>query len=258
MHKSAAALAWVVLSLYSVTIPEDVRAQVQTPKADTSANDTWHAIGFNNERIATSWVQLKSYESLNENSFRLNAKFTNDRGVQIVGRIDVNCKNKDFYFRPNGILNQNAPWAAIPEGSGVHGLAINYCRNTSARSAWGYTPETAYLWDAPPPEGDPANANGDWVEAINSDEVETYYNTSAKMEKGVVVYAFYMRTKKGDRSAAQPGDTAKYYWVRNSCTENLGSAFEKYDPSLQGHWMPPTSGHPGGANMITKKLFCKN
>lgn len=258
MYKLAAALAWIGLSLCSATISEDARAQVQTTKSDMSANDTWHAIGFNKDRIATGWVQLKSYEPLNDNSFRLNAKFTNDNGVQIVGRIDVNCKNKDYYFRPNGIFAQNSPWAAIPEGSGVHGLAINYCRNTSARSAWGYTPETAYLWDAPPPQGDPANAKGDWVEATNSDDSETFYNTSAKIDNGVVVYAFYQRQKKGDRSAAQPGDTSSYSWVRNSCAENLASWFNKYDPSLQGVWMPPTPGRPGGANMITKKLFCKN
>ena len=258
MHKSTAALAWIGLSLCSPTISQDARTQVQTPKTDMSANDTWHVIGFYKDRIAASWVQLKSYESLNENSFRLNAKFTNDRGIQIAGRIDVNCKNKDYYFRPNGIFGQNAPWAAIPDGSGVHGLATNYCRNTSARSAWGYTLETAYLWDAPPPEGDPANAKGDWVEATNNDDSETYYNTSVKMENGVVVYAFYTRAKKGDRSAAQPGDTSKYSWVRNSCTENLGSIFYKYDPSLKGAWAPPAPGRPGGANMITKKIFCKN
>jgi hypothetical protein len=121
----------------------------QVLKSDASANDTWHVIGLNKDRIATGWVQLKSYEVLNENSFRMNAKFSNNNGVQIVGRIDVNCKNKDYYFRPNGIMVQMAPWAAIPEGSGVHGLAMNYCKNTSARAEWGYRPETAYLWDAP-------------------------------------------------------------------------------------------------------------
>jgi len=258
MHKSAAVLAGIALSLCSATTSADARPmQEQAPKPDMSANDTWHVIGINKDRIASGWVQLKSYESLNENSFRLNAKFANDNGVQIVGRIDVNCKNKDYYFRPNGIFGQHAPWAAIPDGSGVHRLATYYCRKTSARSVWGYTPETAYLWDAPPPEGDPASAKGDWVEATNSDDAESYYNTSVKIDKGVVIYAFYSRAKKGDRSAAQPGDTAQYHWVRNSCTENLGSLFDNRNSSLQGIWMPPTPGRPGGTNMKIKKLFCK-
>jgi hypothetical protein len=232
-----------------------VVAQISSP--DKSGNNTWHVIGINRDRIASSWVQLKSYESLNENSFRMNAKFTNERGAQIVGRIDVNCKNKDYYFRPNGVMFQNAPWAAIPEGSGVHGLAINYCKNTSAKAEWGYKPETAYLWDSPPIEGDPANAKGDWVEATNTDEAEAYYNTEATFRDGVVVYAFYSRTKKGDRSAAQSEDNTKYVWIRNSCKENLGSTFIVLDSSVPGFWGPPTAGRPGGANMTTRKLFCK-
>ena len=229
----------------------------QTAKSDVSANDTWHVVGISKDRIASAWVQLKSYEPLNENSFRMNAKFTNDNGVQIVGRIDVNCNNKDYYFRANGIFAQNAPWAAIPEGSGIHGLASFYCRKTSAKASWGYTPETAYLWNALPPEGDPANAKGDWVEATNNDDAEIYYNTSVKLIDGVVIYAVYFRAKKGDRTAAQPGDTTQYSWMRNSCKENLGSAFIKFDSSLPGDWMPPAAGRPGGPNMITRKLFCK-
>ena len=229
----------------------------QVLKSDASANDTWHVIGLNKDRIATGWVQLKSYEVLNENSFRMNAKFSNNNGVQIVGRIDVNCKNKDYYFRPNGIMVQMAPWAAIPEGSGVHGLAMNYCKNTSARAEWGYRPETAYLWDAPLIQSDPANAKGDWVQVINNDEIEAYYNTDAKLDGDVVVYAFYARTKKGDRSAAQAQDNAKYHWVRNSCKENLGSFFVVLDSSVPGYWGPPSPGRPGGTDMTTRKLFCK-
>ena len=62
----------------------------QAAKVDTSANDTWVPVGFDKDRIAALWIQLKSYEELNENSFRVNAKSTNENGVQIVGRIDIN------------------------------------------------------------------------------------------------------------------------------------------------------------------------
>lgn len=258
MRKAFATLSCIALPLCSaIALLDTLPAQGQATIPDASANNTWHVVGINKDRIASGWVQLKSYESLNENSFRMNAKFTNDRGVQIVGRIDVNCKNKDYYFRPNGITMQLAPWAAIPEGSGVHGLATMYCKDTSAKAEWGYKPETAYLWAAPPVKGDPASAKGDWVQATNDDDVEAYYNTDVKLEDGVVVYAFYFRQKKGDRSAAQASDNAKYFWIRNSCKENLGSAFTISDSSVPGFWGPPTPGRPGGSNMTTRKLFCK-
>ena len=115
--------------------------------SDTSSNNTWIPVGFNKDRIASMWVQLKTYEALNENSFRLNAKYTNDQGVQILGRLDLNCKNKDFYFRPNGVLAQRAPWASVPKGSGIESIAQMYCRRTAAKADWGFTGETAYLWD---------------------------------------------------------------------------------------------------------------
>ena len=256
--KAIATLACIALPLScAITLLDTLPARAQTLNPDTSANDTWHVIGINKDRIASAWVQLKSYESLNENSFRMNAKFTNDRGVQIVGRIDVNCKNKDYYFRPNGITMQLAPWAAIPEGSGIHGLGTAYCKNTAAKAEWGYKPETAYLWDAPPIKGDPANAKGDWVQATNDDDAEAYYNTDAKLEGGVVVYAFYFRQKKGDRSASQASDNTKYAWMRNSCKENLASSLVIPDSSVPGFWGPPTPGRPGGANMTTRRLFCK-
>lgn len=230
---------------------------VSGQEKDSSSNETWHPIGFNKDRVAAAWVQLKSYEVLNENSFRMNAKFSNDKGGQIVGRIDLNCKNKDYYFRPNGVMFQRAPWASVPQGSGVESLARLYCKRTAAKAEWGYTAETAYLWDAPAPEGDPANAKGEWIEAYNGDDVESYYNDRVVKQGDVISYAFYYRAKKGDRSAAQPGDTAQYSWIRNSCKENLGSVFYKPDLSVQGEWMPPQPGRPGGANMIVRKQYCK-
>ena len=229
----------------------------EQPSRDASENNTWIPIGFNKDRIASMWVQLKSYEALNENSFRFNAKYTNDQGSQVAGRIDLNCKNKDYYFRPNGILAQRAPWAAVPKGSGIEGLAHLYCKRTSAKAEWGFTGETAYLWDAPAPTGDPANAKGEWKEAYVGDDIESYYNDSVTIVGDVVLYAFYYRIKKGDRSAAQGADTAKYQWIRNSCKENLASAYYKPDISVEGQWLPPQAGRPGGANMITRRAYCK-
>jgi hypothetical protein len=114
--------------------PSNALLIAQSGNTDTSANNTWIPIGYNKDRIASAWVQLKSYEEINENSFRVNAKSTNDAGVQIVGRVDLNCKNKDWYFRPNGIVFQGAPWAAVPEGSGLENLARILCRRTTAKA----------------------------------------------------------------------------------------------------------------------------
>ena len=224
---------------------------------DNSGNNTWIPIGFNKERIASMWVQLKSYEALNENSFRMNIKYTTDEGSQISGRIDLNCKNKDFYVRPNGVLAQLAPWAAVPSGSGIYGLGQLYCKNTAAKADWGFTEGTSYLWDAAPPLGDPSNAKGDWKEAYIGDDTESYYNDAVTPNKNVITYAIYYRAKKGDRSAAQGADSATYQWLRNSCKENLASAFYKPDIAVEGEWMPPQPGRPGGANMITRKTYCK-
>jgi len=229
----------------------------QTTNIDTSANDTWIPIGYNKDRIASVWVQLKSYESLNENSFRINAKSTNENGVQIVGSLDLNCKNKDWYFRPNGIIFQGAPWATVAEGSGIESLAKLLCKNTSARAEWGYTPQTSYLWDHPITNEDPANARGEWIKAYDGDDGEGYYNTAAAKTDNVVTHANFSRTKKGDRSAAKAEDSTRYYWSRSSCKENLASIFYKPDISVNGAWLPPIPGRPGGVGFAVKKAYCK-
>ena len=219
--------------------------------------DSWFPIGFNENRIATGWVQLKSYEELNEFSFRLKAKDTLNNGVQRLGKLDVNCKNKDYYFRPQGVWATGANWAAIPQGSGVEGVAKVFCKQTSARKEWGYTDATAYLWDAPaPPTGDPSNLGGEWIQNLDTDELEGYYNTSIIKKNNSIIYGMYYRLKKGDRSAAQPSDTAKYVWVNNSCKENLGSQFYQPDISVPGVWLAPEYGRPGGSGMITRKKYC--
>lgn len=252
---SCKSILWTCVSGFTLLVSSV--SVVSAQQKDSSANETWHPIGFNQDRVAAAWVQLKSYEELNENSFRMNAKFSNDKGGQLVGRIDLNCKNKDYYFRTDGFMFQRAPWASVPQGSGIDYMARLYCKRTAAKAEWGYAPETAYLWNAPVPEGDPANAKGDWIKAYDGDDRESYYNNRAVKQGDVITYAFYNRAKKGDRSAAQPGDTAAYGWMRNSCKENLGSFFYKPDLSVQGEWLPPQPGRPGGANMIVRKEYCK-
>ena len=169
---------------------------------------------------------------------------------------DLNCKNKDYYFRPTGLFSYGPTWLAIPEGSGVASVANIFCRNTSARSDWGYTDKTRYIWDQKKPEGDPSNLGGEWILHYDRDDGEGYYNTEVKKLGDTVIYGAYFRMKKGDRSAAQPGDTSKYLWAHKSCKENLSSEFFKPDESIEGFWLAPIPGRPGGTDMAVGKRFC--
>ena len=237
--------------------------------------DTWFPIGFNENRIAAAWVQFKSYEELNENSFRVRGKFTypiksNEELIeksfkfkftypnnsQSFGKLDINCKNKDFYFRPKGVWGVDPDWSAIPQGSGIESVAYYFCKRTAAKKEWGYTDATAYLWDIPEPPRDPANLDGEWVLQYDRDDGEAYYNTSVIKNDKTVIYGYFSRSKKGDRSASQPYYKSKYKWVNNSCTENLGSVFFKPDISVTGVWLPPVPGRPGGTNMKVREQYC--
>lgn len=223
---------------------------------DTSGKNTWIPIGFNENKVASAWVRISTYEPLNENSFRFQGKYTNDNGVQVEGRIDLNCKNKDYYFRPNGVLAQNAPWAVIAQGSGVESLAKLYCKRTAAKEDWGYSPETAFLWDAPTPTQPADMASGEWINHYNKPDGEGYYNDGVKKVGDVVTFAMYYRSTKGDMTAKNK-DESKYVWIRASCNRNIGSIYAQLDQSVPGEWLPPTPGAPGGATMIVRKKFCK-
>ena len=241
----------------------------------TKEFDTWFPIGFNANGIAVGWVQFKSYEELNEYSFRVRGKFTYPiksseelkeksfkfkftypNNLQSIGKLDINCKNKDFYFRPKGVWGVDPDWSAIPQGSGIESVAYYFCKRTAAKKEWGYTDATAYLWDIPEPPRDPANLDGEWILQYDRDDGEAYYNTSVIKNDKTVIYGYFSRSKKGDRSSAQPYDETKYKWVNNSCTENLGSVFFKPEISVTGVWLPPVPGRPGGTNMKVREQYC--
>ncbi|WP_136987608.1 hypothetical protein [Synechococcus sp. N5] len=223
---------------------------------DESGKNTWIPVGFNENGVASLWIRTSTYEPLNENSFRFQAKFTLDNGVQAEGRVDMNCKNKDFYSRLNGVLAQNQPWAVIPRGSGIESVAKLYCKRTAAKADWGYTSETAYLWDAPIPTISPDMASGEWINNYDKPDGQSYYNDGVEKTGDVVTFAFFYRTLKGDMSKKNQ-DVARYEWLRASCKRNIASTYVQIDRSVPGVWMPPEPGSPGGAIMIVRKKFCK-
>lgn len=229
----------------------------ETATKDNSNKDTWVPIGYDNNRIAVSWIRVKTYEELNENSFRFQAQTKADNGKTYEGRIDVNCKNKDWYWRPNGFMAQTAPWAVIPKGSGIETVAKVYCKRSAAAKEWGYTQENKYLWNIEPPTVKPENAKGNWVLVYDNDEAESYFNDAILGSKDAKMFAFFIRSKKGERSAAAPSDNAQYFWVNASCSENSGSVFVQLDKSVVGEWIAPEPGRPGGALMVVKQKYCK-
>lgn len=223
---------------------------------DGSGKNTWVPLGYNKNRVATFWARLSTYKPLNENSFRVQVQYTNNKGRQFEGRMDVNCKNKDYYVRPNGVLAQNAPWAVVPKGSGIETLARYFCKETSARSEWGYKDSTKYLWDAPtPPSYSPVEATGEWIQFMDRADIQSYYNDDVIIDGNNITFGMWSETTKGDMSTDNQ-DIQSYHWIVTNCKRNLFSLWVVLDESVDGIWGPPMPGRPGGGVMTVRKKFC--
>ena len=205
---------------------------------------TWHPFGFDKNGNAVNYVQLLSFEKLNKSSFRLRSKFTNTNNEQIEGKLDVNCQNKDYYIRPNGVMSQRATWAVIPKGSGVEILSRYLCKRTAARDQWGYSKSTSYLWDHSSPPYEPHEVSGTWVQ--HSDGLG-WYNTDVRRTEDSVMYSYFSKSKTN----------TPHFWVNSSCIENIASIYYQPNSSVEGEWLSPKKGRPGGANEMVMKLFCK-
>jgi len=205
---------------------------------------SWFPFGFDKKGNAVNFVQLLSYKKLNKNSFRLKSKFNNINNQQMEGKLDINCENKDYYIRPNGVMSQRATWASIPKGSGIDILSKYLCKRTEAKAKWGYTKRTFYLWGYSLPIRNPSEASGEWIQ--HSDGLG-WYNTEIKKAENSVIYAYFSKSKS----------KTPYTWVNNSCIENLGSVFFKPNKSVEGEWLSPKVGRVGGANEIIRKLYCE-
>ena len=73
------------------------------------------------------------------------------------------------------------------------------------------------------------------------------YNTDITKTGNSVVYAFFSTTQ----------NERNYFWVNNSCIENLGSVFFKPTSSVDGQWLTPKPGRKGGTNEIIRNKYCK-
>ena len=60
---------------------------------------------------------------------------------QTLGRIDINCRNKDYYLRKGKQMSQRGVWSSLIKGTSFEEIAQLYCKNTDAAILWGYTPQ---------------------------------------------------------------------------------------------------------------------
>ena len=72
----------------------------------------WHPVGVDNYGNITQWINLLSYESLNNDSFRMQIKLL-EGNKQILGRLDINCRNKDYYLRKRKQMSQRGTWNSL-------------------------------------------------------------------------------------------------------------------------------------------------
>ena len=161
-----------------------------------SAAGGWVQIGKNATGIATAWIRPSSYKSLNSDSFRVEAQYTNDDGRKITGKFDVNCRNRDYYFRPIGIVAAGRNWNVIEKGSPAEAAGQLLCRKTSAADQWGFTKETKALWGGPVPPFAPDMAEGEWVKFVEKPELEAFYNDSVikDSENNTITFSSFFRT----------------------------------------------------------------
>ncbi len=100
-------------------------------------------------------------------------------------------------------------------------------------------------------------AEGEWILSYDRDDGEAYYNDAVRDIDGGKMFAMWTRSKKGERSAANPEDTSRYVWVTTSCSKNIGSVFVQLDQSVPGEWLAPSPGRPGGTAMKVRRQYCK-
>ena len=137
----------------------------------------WHPIGVDNYGNITQWINLLSYKSLNNDSFRIQMKLV-EGNKQILGRLDINCRNKDYYLRKRKQMSQRGTWNSLEKGTSFEEIAQFYCKNTAAAPVWGYTAETKYLWDIEKPSYSASNHQGDWITLYKNNSSEFKYNSN--------------------------------------------------------------------------------
>ena len=215
----------------------------------------WYPVGFDNYGNITQWINLLSYKPLNNDSFRMQMKLV-EGNKQILGRLDINCRNKDYYLRKRKQMSQRGTWNSLEKGTSYEEIAQFHCKNTDAASLWGYTAATKYLWDIEKPSYPASNQEGDWLTLYKNNSSEFKYNSNIEKKSDYILAAYFYQKKQSFKNNPYNSLKSDYGWIAISCKTNLNSIFRKLSTPTSGEWMAPKPGPIGGAASIIRKAEC--
>ena len=220
-----------------------------------NSNFEWHPVGVDNYGNITQWINLLSYKTLNNDSFRMQMKLV-EGNKQILGRLDINCRNKDYYLRKRKQMSQRGTWNSLEKGTSYEEIAQFYCKNTAAAPVWGYTSATKYLWDIEKPSYPASNHQGDWITLYKNNSSEFKYNSNIQKKNGYILAAYFYQKKQSSRNNPFNEKKSDYGWIAVSCKANLSSVFRQLSASNSGEWMAPSPGPIGGGASLIRKANC--
>ena len=215
----------------------------------------WQPIGVDTFGNITQWINLLSYEPLNNDSFRMQMKLV-EGSKQILGRLDVNCRNKDYYLRKRRQMSQRGTWNSITKGSSFDEISQIYCKRTDAASSWGYTRATKYLWNIEKPTYPASNHEGNWVTLYKNNSSEFKYNSNIQKKSDYILSAYFYQKKQSYKKDPYISRKSDYGWIAVSCKANLSSVFRKLSHSTSGEWIAPKPGPIGGGASLIRKAKC--
>jgi hypothetical protein len=236
-----------VLLFYYLNFPEKLLANTKSFE--------WQPVGVDNYGNITQWINLLSYEPLNKDSFRMQMKLV-EGNKQILGRLDINCRNKDYYLRKRKQMSQRGTWNSLVKGSSFEEIAQFHCKKTDAASLWGYTSATKYLWDIDKPSYPASNHEGNWLTLYKNSSTEFKYNSNTQKKADYILAAYFYQKKQSYQYNPYISRKSDYGWLAVSCKENLSSVFRKLSNSSKGEWMAPKPGPIGGGASLIRKAKC--
>ena len=216
----------------------------------------WQPVGVDNYGNITQWINPSSYKSLNKDSFRIKIKLL-EGNKNVRGRLDINCRNKDYYLRKKREISQKGPWNKIIKGSSFYEIAKFYCKRTYAASNWGYTTATKYLWDIEKPTYSASSHEGNWVTLYKNNSSEFKYNLNTQKNSDYVLAAYYYQQNQSYKDSKSRLPKSYYGWIAVSCKTNLHSIFKKFGHHTEGEWMAPKKGVRGGGASFIRKENCE-
>ena len=216
----------------------------------------WQPVGVDNYGNITQWINPSSYKSLNKDSFRMKIKLL-EGNKNVRGRLDINCRNKDYYLRKKREMSQKDPWNKIIKGSSFYEIAEFYCKRTYAASNWGYTTATKYLWDIEKPTYSASSHEGNWVTLYKNNSSEFKYNLNTQENSGYVLAAYFYQQNQLYKNTKSRLAKSYYGWIAVSCRTNLHSTFKKFGHLIEGEWTAPKKGVFGGGASFIRKAKCE-